>query len=241
MVTEEMIVKEENQVHQNQFKVENRKLLEKYENKCIENKHLKDDIETLKKEKNELSVALKRSKQENKEQIKTAEKEKGHFEKKILELNEFKVKKLQEEREEKIKRKKETKKANQKEKKDTLNAAEDAKTHDSNEFVNTPVIEPKQILVQNPILQNKDASEDVIASDRDNTTPELNGNLVKEDIEDKVSVGKADTTKDLEEKTEEIVNEDEEGFIGPKLPKRMTAEEIEEFRKELFRKWKFPM
>ena len=75
-----------------------------------------------------------------------------HFEKKILELNEFKVKKLQEEREEKIKRKKETKKANQKEKKDTLNAAEDAKTHDSNEFVNTTVIEPKQILVQNPIL-----------------------------------------------------------------------------------------
>ena len=30
--------------------MENRKLLEKYENKCIENKHLKDNMETLKKE-----------------------------------------------------------------------------------------------------------------------------------------------------------------------------------------------
>ena len=67
IITEEKNLKEENLFHNNKFKVEHKKLLDNYENKCIEIKHLKCDIENLKKDKNELSVALKRSKQENKE------------------------------------------------------------------------------------------------------------------------------------------------------------------------------
>ena len=78
------------------------------------------DIENVKKEKNDLSVALRRTKQENKEQHKSFEKEKKQLEKKVFDLNEFRVKILNKEREETIRLRREIKKSNQKMKSDSL-------------------------------------------------------------------------------------------------------------------------
>ena len=36
------------------------------------------------------------------------------------------------------------------------------------------------------------------------------------------------------------VNENDEDFIGPKLPRRMTKDEIDAFYKEMMAKFKFP-
>ena len=47
-----------------------------------------------------------------------------------------------------------------------------------------------------------------------------------------------DENKNVEIETCEAVTEDHLDFIGPKLPPRMTAEEIESFYKELLAKWK---
>ena len=92
-----------------ELKSENRKLSEKVENKSLEIK-LKSDIETEKKEKSVLSVALKSSRKETKEQSREFEKKIVETEKKLAELNNFRIKKMAEEREEKQRRKKELKK-----------------------------------------------------------------------------------------------------------------------------------
>ena len=93
---------------------ENKAILEKYENKCIEVKQLKSDVEELSKDKNSLSVALKSSRKEIKDQNKVFENKIELFEKKVFELNEFKVKKLAEDREEKLRQRKELKKLKKK-------------------------------------------------------------------------------------------------------------------------------
>ena len=108
-LVEEKIVREEIAHQQNKFKVENKKLHENYENKCLEIKHLKNDFENIKKEKNELSVALKRSRQEHKEYIKAVTKDNELLQKKIVDLHEFKTKKVNDERNERIRKKKEFK------------------------------------------------------------------------------------------------------------------------------------
>ena len=116
-LVDDKILKEVVAIQHKSFKVENKRLLENYENRCLEVKKLKNEIENVKKDQNELSVALKRSKKENKEYIKTVQHEKGVLEKKIVDLNEYKMKKVNEERDERMRRKKELKKINQKEKK----------------------------------------------------------------------------------------------------------------------------
>ena len=47
-----------------------------------------------------------------------------------------------------------------------------------------------------------------------------------------------DENTDVERETCEAVTEDQKDCIGPKLPPRMTAEEIDSFYKELLAKWK---
>ena len=86
----------------------------KYENKCIECKQLKGEIESVNQDKNAISVALKSNKQNIKEQNKAFDKKIETLEKKIVELNEFRNQKLSEERDEKIRKRKELKKAKQK-------------------------------------------------------------------------------------------------------------------------------
>ena len=86
----------------------------KYENKCIECKQLKGEIESVNQDKNAISVAFKSNKQNIKEQNKAFDKKIETLEKKIVELNEFRNQKLSEERDEKIRKRKELKKAKQK-------------------------------------------------------------------------------------------------------------------------------
>ena len=65
------------------LKSEKRLFEEKFENKCLEIKHLKEELENLKKEKNILSVASKGSKQEVKDLGKAFAKEKSSLESKV--------------------------------------------------------------------------------------------------------------------------------------------------------------
>ena len=83
------------------LKQKNKKLEETVATKVLELKHLKTEMEETKKGKNILSVALKGSKQSNKELEKAFAKEKEAFEKNIGDQKEFKRKKLVEERDEK--------------------------------------------------------------------------------------------------------------------------------------------
>ena len=68
----------------------NKFLKEKLESKCLEVNHLKTDHENIKKEKNILSVALKASKADTKEQKKEIKKGNSELKKKIVELDEYK-------------------------------------------------------------------------------------------------------------------------------------------------------
>ena len=103
-----------------------------------------------------MSVALKGSKQSNKELEKAFAKKKEAFEKDIGALKEFKRKKLDEEREEKARKKKDIKKAAKKMK----NPIDDAHFK---ELTNSVQTMPN--IAQKPSLKNNDASEDLATSD----------------------------------------------------------------------------
>ena len=106
----------------------------KYNKKCVEFKSLKDEIDTVRKENNSASVALKRSQKEQQETVKKYEKKIQENENKIGELIEYKKKKMNEERDLKLKQKKEIKKSKQLAKKEAKDLIEDiATTSDPNE------------------------------------------------------------------------------------------------------------
>ena len=79
--------KEKSDVNVKTILVENKSLKEKLENKSLEFKQLKTDIENVHKDKNILSVALKASKADTKDQKKEFEKKSSELEKKVEELN----------------------------------------------------------------------------------------------------------------------------------------------------------
>ena len=96
------------------LKQENKTLVAKFEDKSVEIKLMKNNVEDLNKEKNLLNVALKTAKQDVKARSKKSEKKISDYEKKIHDLNEFRVRKLNEERQEKMRKKKELKKKQRK-------------------------------------------------------------------------------------------------------------------------------
>ena len=244
------------------LKAENQKLKEKYEFNCQEAKHLKNEIESLNKDKNALSVALKAAKADTKEQSKQFAKKEKEFEKKISELYEYRRNKLAEEREEKLRSRKEIKKAKRKTKYDLKEASKE-------NYKKTTIAEPDEprnnITELKPQEDNlvkevdvKDGTEDITVNDDIESDP--NGNLYEmalapiETIEASESEGGEPVvaTDDLNTKTgeeepevrlagmeAESLDENDEAFIGPRLPRRMTTEEIKEFKKELFAKY-FP-
>ena len=197
------------------LRAENKDLQNRFENKCLELKQSKEVIEDLKKTKNALSVALKGSKKEISENYKEFEKKKNVYEKKILDLSEFKNRKVAEEREENIKRRKELKKDNQKARK------ENAKNCDRE-----PMIETMSDQTDN---NNVDDSVETKAK-------EAGEILCKKD---EVEAEQIDANEDLKSHTGEVIDENDEGFIGPKLPRMMTKAEVEAFKAELFAKYKF--
>ena len=195
------------------LKVEHINLQEKYENKCMEVMQLKTQIDDLNKDKNTFSVRLKTSKKENHEQIKDFENKKIGFEKKISELNEFRNKKLAEEREQKLLKQKELKRLKKK------NKIDSDKSDGKKSFINK-------------LSSYKDTFDD-----GKETKPDDDGKETKpEDVENDSKLD--DNFNEVKEEPGEPVTEDDEEFIGPKLPPLMTREEIDAFKEELLTKYK---
>ena len=174
-----------------------------------------------KQEKNTLSVALKTSKAEIREQRRDYEKKVSELEVKVIELYDFKRSKLEEERELKLKNRKEIKKAKQKLKKVEISVKEDK---NKNEIFPEPV----ENWNDQPYGDDSIATED----------------FKNEDLGEHFEVSSKTNLKPKPEEkpvdlSGEVVDEKDDAFIGPKLPRRMTPEEIEEFKKELFSKY-FP-
>ena len=137
----------ENKLHRKEIS----EFIVKYDQKCLEIKPLKDEITGLKKDKNDLSVALKRSKKENSETVKSHEKKIKHFEAKIVELVDFKNEKLSEERDLKIKKRKERKKAKKEiSKVEYVDAVINNDPNMNNIEVTVPVYNPFDVLQNDP-------------------------------------------------------------------------------------------
>ena len=194
------------------FKEETKSLAKKLENKSLEVKQLKSKVEELNKEKNTLNVALKSAKQELKSQNKTFEKQLLASEKKVAELNNFKIKKLNDERQEKLQKRKELKmkarkmrnNENNNEKNDVNveeKILEDGSSYDSDEEKM-----PKPELA---------CSQDVCAQHAIELNP-----VSDETVDDK--------SKDID------LEEKEEGFIGPRLPRMMTDKEFKSLMDKVF-------
>lgn len=215
-VTKAENLKDKHLIQYHNLNAEFQRLQNSHEKKCEELKHLKSVTENVKKENNELSVALRRTKQENKEQYKSFEKEKKQLEKKVFDLNEFRVKILNEEREEKIRIRKEIKKSKQKMRSDA---------------VKEPVDDNKNIVNMKDSIEILNINDDEILEEA-TVLDETKLKLEEDDFE--VDCGSIVENNDTEDCN--VNMEDEEGFLGPKLPPLMSKAEIEEFQKELFAK-----
>jgi hypothetical protein len=214
------------------LKSENMKLQDSFANKVIEFKHLKGELEEVKKDKNSLSVALKGSKQNVKEIEKAFAKERELFEKNTSELKEFKRKKLNEEREERLRKKKEMKKAKKKNHDVLTKDCEDDATQDTSEGRKEKARETLEV--------KNDARESQID---ENENFDLDSFDAKSDIAANENVASEDDAKVAEKMMEEasedvFIDENAQGFIGPKLPPRMTKEEIAAFYEEMMAKFK---
>ena len=80
------------------LKQETKALAKKVENKALEAKQLRGEIDVLSKDKTVIQVALKSARQDLKSQSKITEKKIMEYEKKIDDLNNYKIKKINEER-----------------------------------------------------------------------------------------------------------------------------------------------
>lgn len=213
------------------LKTENTKLQINFENKCLELKQSKAEIGELKKDKNELSVALKGSKKEVKENLKSFEKKEDVLEKKIKDLIEYKNRKVVEERVEKLKKRKELKKANKKLNNDVT------KTLNEVEETSRTEINSNNTMEGDTETSEKDINSNSETVDEDKKYEKEPENVKMEDL------GKDSESEKPEVKLAcvggEVLDENDKAFIGPRLPRRMTKEEIEEFRKELLGKY-FP-
>jgi hypothetical protein len=101
--------------------------------------------------------------------------------------------------------------------------------------VKTPAVETKLNSIQKLILQPKDAIEDITAS-VETKAEEAGEILCKKDVVEEEQI---DANEDLKSQTGEVIDENDEGFIGPKLPRMMTKAEVKAFKAELFAKYKF--
>ena len=150
-----------------------------------------------------------------KEHRKENEKKVTDLEKKVIELFDFKQSKLAEERELTLKNRKEIKKAKQKLKKEENSTKED-------ENKNEISVEAAENTVQTIAMEDPG-----------------NEDLLKETTDVHKTEFKAEPEVRLAGMEAEAIDENDEAFIGPRLPRRMTKEEIEDFKKELFAKY-FP-
>ena len=243
-------LKAETQSQSKKLKAENCELQTNFKNKCLEINHLKSEIDTLKKDKNVLSVALKGSKKEIIEKATAFKKEKEILEKKNEDLNEYRSKKLNEEREEKNRKKKELKK----EKKKNIKTPVNATSKDDENYETKENTESEQTLLKTDEIKAEDKSEQK-AADKEDATEDAttnhamedlniiesdgNGNLCKKTTietiaareserepgtnnnldsrtDDEALTESDDTRENIENNNDEVVNENDPEFIGPK-------------------------
>ena len=168
------------------------------------------------KQKNNLSVGLKTSKKEKQEVTTDFQKQILESETRISKLSDYGDKKIAEEREALLKSRKELKKAKQKSRKDEEKESSDAK-RDFEDNVKKEGIEE---------VGNKTCEE--IKPEEKNPVSDINCNSTREDNLAS-DVAPADSFRE----------EDEEGFIGPKIPKMMTKADKEAFLEELRAIWRY--
>ena len=201
-----------------QLKHKMKDLQGKYETKCVEYKQLKGEIESLSKDKNAISVALKSNKQNTKEQNKAFQKKIDILEKKLVELNEFKNVKLSEERAEKIRKRKELKKAKQK-----LNQNEVQEIRKSENF--------NKAHFEEPLVADVDRVENGVTEklDREQFEDKFEGNEPTEDTCDRLKQEEKDSNCNIIENKEEFASKlmsDEEKEI-------FFAKLVDDFKEKL--------
>ena len=212
------------------LKQENKALLAKLENKSVEIKHMKCTIDDMNKEKNALNVALKSAKQDMKALSKSSENKISVYEKKINELNEFKIKKLNEERQEKIRKKKELKREAKKikDKVSTGNGDFTMEGKDTNENAvkNDSLVEEEKksslLVMDTAVDENKNKCTSQKQQNCANISPclPLPSPLSARESNDNLDNNAGDKYENIE------LEEKEQGFIGPKLPRMLTDAEF---------------
>ena len=186
------------------LKQENKTLVTKLESKAFDLNQTKATVVELNKDKNALSVALKSAKQELITQSKTSERKLTEHQKKLDELNEYKTKKVNEERTERLQKKKDLKKERK-----TLR-------DNNNKSIKDSFAVKEEDLGKNYAEKNYVASVD---GRKENSLVNV------EPVIDPAISQLADEPS--EDKCKEIELEyKEEGFIGPRLPRMLTDEEV---------------
>ena len=155
-----------------------------------------------------------------------------------------------------MKRKKELKKINQKEKRVSRDDNENVVDGNISDTAETKLIsedlaasnEAKHTVEPNEKLNKyEEVSNGVLAvgdpvKEPDTTCVTVNesdkADGIKEDIPEDEALTESDDN--IENNNDEVVNENDPEFIGPKLPPRMTEAEIKAFYDELMGKLKFP-
>ena len=207
-------------------KQENKTLVAKLENKSGEIKLLKSNIEDLSKEKNSINVALRSAKQDIKAQGKISEKKMSEYEKKIHDLNDFKVRKLNEERQERIRKKKELKKEAKK-----MNNNNNSQGTGNDDFEMREKDTYEKTLQKSSIVEEAEKQiqcEAQSCSMKSQNCDQLSTCLPQQSIlpggESNVSDGLEKASEDRYKNVE--LEEKEDGFIGPRLPRMLTDEEV---------------
>ena len=225
-VYQKLQLKEETQSQTKKLKVENCELQTNFKNKCLENNHLKNEIDTLKQDKNVLSVALKRAKKEIKETEAAFKRERLLLEKKNEDLNEYRTKKLNEEREDRNRKRKEFKRLKKKNKLSPLiETSKDDETAENTEseqsllkIADHETVDKREKKIYIKDATTNDATEDLTVNDDIESDP--NGNRYEmatiETVEARESEGEPEPENDQE-------------FIGPKLLPQMNKAEIKAF------------
>ena len=200
------------------LKLENKSLSEKLNSKALQINQLRVSVEDLNKEKNVLSVALKSVKQDLKAQSKSSDKKIAEYEKKLSELNEFKQKTLNQERRERLQKKKdlrkEAKKCNNNNKKKSVKDTFTGNEEDFKEHCIEKVSEPDSS-VQKVRTELNDGCFSTMANE---------GDIAPDDTKPPLSQSSGDISENRHREIE--LEEKEQGFIGPRLPRMLTDEEV---------------
>ena len=195
---------------------------------------MKAENDSITKDRNALGVAVKSAKQDTKEEKKRLNKIIETLEKKNDALEEYRKRKLSEERQERIRIKKQLKKeARQESQKSKGDIKEEFSELNKKAEENEKPVPKTECLLKEKV-SNFDAvikATKELPVDSEKTCVE--GLMRKDDLKQIKGEPNENGTEDMEIQSDEVVSEDDEKFIGPKLPPVMTKEEIEAFLQKM--------